>query len=90
MDFENNEIAIATASAIRYKAGFYIIEKILASGNINRYTMTDRERLMGKKNTYIKEYNTYIDWIAQNVNTNINDCLICNDIDDLIKIAIMS
>ncbi len=91
LDFETpNDIALGLAATIRYKAGFYLIEKILASGELNRFTLTDRERLMGKKNTYVKEYQNGIAWLVNKINWKANDCLSCNDFDDVIKAGILS
>lgn len=90
LDFETNENAAVMATAIQFKAAASLIDSILASGNINRYTMTDRERLMGKKNTYTTEYNNRIEFLAQNINLTANDCLSCNDFNDLMKVGIFS
>ncbi len=90
IDFTTNEIAASMAGAIQYRAASFLIDNILASGNINRFTMTDRERLMGKKNTYTKEYLDRLEWIAQNININANDCLACDDFNDILKVAILS
>lgn len=90
LDFETNDIAMGLAATIRYKAGFYLIEKILASAEINRFTMTDRERLMGKKNTYVKDYQNGLQWLINKINWKANDCLTCDDFDDVIKAGILS
>jgi hypothetical protein len=90
IDFTTNEIAASMAGAIQYRAASILVDNILASGNINRYTMTDRERLMGKKNSYMKEYLDRLEWIAQNININANDCLACDDFNDILKISILS
>ncbi len=90
MDFTSNGVALAMAFAIRYKAGFFLIDSILASGQINRYTMMDRERLMQKKNTYNTEYQSRIDWITDEINWKANDCLECKDFDDIMKVGILS
>lgn len=89
-DFSNNSIAIAMAYAIRYKAAFLLIDSILASSEINRFTMMDRERLMQKKNTYNTEYHSRLDWITNEINYKANDCLTCNDFDDIKKVGIFS
>lgn len=90
LDFETNENAVVMAAAIQYKAAALLIDNILASGTINRYTMTDRERMMGKKNTYTTEYNNRIDFLSRNINLSTNDCLECNDFNDLLKVGIFS
>lgn len=77
LDFDNSEIALVTAYAIRYRAGQFLIDNILASGNINRYTMLDRERMYGKKNSYAKEYATRIDWLTENIDWRSTGCLSC-------------
>jgi hypothetical protein len=89
-DFQNNPIAISMAWAVRYKAGFLLIDLILASGNINRHTMMDRERLMQKKNTYNTEYQNRIQYLTDQINYKMNDCLACQDFDDLHKVGIFS
>lgn len=90
LDYESNGLALAMANAIRYKSGALLIDSILASSQINRYTMTDREKLMGKKNTYTKEYNDRISWLGSEINIKANDCLACKDFNDVIKTGIFS
>lgn len=90
LDFVSNEIGITMAYAIRYKAGMNVLEKILASPHPNIYTMTDRERMMGKKNTYTKEYSTRISYLTEQINYRANDCLTCNDFNDIVKVGILS
>lgn len=90
LDFDTNENAAAMAEAIQVRSAAYLIDSILASGNINRYTMTDRERLMGKKNSYVSQYGKIVEWLAQNINIGTNDCLACNDFNDLLKVGIFA
>lgn len=90
LDFEYNELARTMAYAVRYKAGEILIDKILASPHPNVYTMTDRERLMGKKNTYVKNYIERLNYLIENINWKANDCLTCNDFDDILKVGILS
>lgn len=78
-DFDNGPLALAIATAIRYISGAFVIDAILASGNITFYTMTDRERLMGKKNSYTKSYTDLVNEIVKQFNISGNDCLICNN-----------
>lgn len=78
LDFDNSEIALALAYAIRYRAGQFLADNILASSNINRYTMLDRERLYGKKNSFAKEYGIRIDFLAENIDWSNTGCLSCN------------
>lgn len=60
----------------------YVIRKaisiVLNSNNINRYTLLDKEKLMGRQNKVIKAINDYMTWIAQNIDPSFNNCYICN------------
>lgn len=79
-DFDNGNLSLAIATCIRYMAGVFLMDYILSSGNINVYTMSDRERMMGKKNTYVKEYNNLLnEMIIPQMNIDGNDCLICDN-----------
>lgn len=89
-DYENNALAQVMAYAVRYRAGQLLFDDLLASGQINRYTMMDRERIMGKKNTYVKEYLSRIEYLVDQINYKQNDCLICDDVNDIFKAGILS
>jgi hypothetical protein len=77
----NDDIAARTAMAYaaRYKAGELVHEYILKSNNINRYTMSNREFLWGKRNHFRKEYNDRVTWLSQTADINSIDCYVCND-----------
>jgi len=77
LDFENDAMAMNYAYAIRAKAGEMLIEMILASGEINRFTMLDREVLWGKRNRYRALYEEWIGWISNNLQVIESDCLMC-------------
>jgi hypothetical protein len=90
MDFVNDEISMVMAYTIRFKAAEKLIEKIIASGNISRYTMLDRERLWGKRNHYQKEAADRIvylgDQLTRPERLNLfSDCLSCYDDRDFAK-----
>jgi len=73
---ESNTIA----HAIAYKAQEFLIEDILGSGNINRYTMLAKEHLWGKRNHFRKEFDDRVIWLSQVVPIeDISDCLHCNE-----------
>jgi hypothetical protein len=78
-DFDNNPIGRVIAYAIRFKSGEILIEDIIASGTINRFTLLDKERLWGKRNHYRAEYNQRITYLDSEIDINSNDCLICKD-----------
>lgn len=56
LDYENNPAAIKLAEALRYKAGEKVINIIMSTGNINRYTLLDNESMWGRRNHYAKRY----------------------------------
>lgn len=76
-DYEGNASSQAISYAIWYKAGSILIDRILASGNIDRYTMLDRERLYGMRNHYSKEYWNRVGWLAENMNVQDSGCYVC-------------
>ncbi len=78
VDYDNSENALAMAWAIRYRAGQFLVDNILSSANINRYTMLDRERLYGKRSNYAKEYGIRIEFLAENIDWQNTGCLSCN------------
>lgn len=78
LDFDNDMgRSMQIAYAIRFKAGEILVENILASSNINRYTLLDRERLWGKRNHYRKLYNDWIQYLCDNAEIGSHDCLVC-------------
>ena len=79
LDYMNDPTARVIANCIQLKAGEVLINDILSSGNINRFTMMSRESLYGKRNHYAKEYGYRIDWLGENMSIEGNDCLGCQD-----------
>lgn len=80
LDFDNSEVALVMAHALRYRAGQLLVDNILASGNINRYTMLDRERLYGQRSRYAKEYTSRIEWLKENMDWQGTGCLTCEPV----------
>jgi hypothetical protein len=77
LDFENDERAMDYAYAIRYKAGMLLVQLILDSSNINRYTIMGREALYGKRAHYEKKYQEYVAYLCENTEIVNTDCLVC-------------
>lgn len=50
LDYENDPAAIKIASAILYKATELAVERMLKTGNINRYTTMQSEQMWGLRN----------------------------------------
>jgi hypothetical protein len=79
MDFTANPLSLSIAFAIRYKAGEYLLNSILSSDNINRYTMMDGEAMATMIGFYKEKYNDLIKVIAAKTDLTQNDCLQCED-----------
>lgn len=89
-NYNGNGVALAMAYAIRFRSAAIVIDEILGSSQINRYTMMDRETMSGKRNNFVKEYQARMNWIADKINWRANDCLACDDFNSLIKVGIFS
>lgn len=73
-----NPIAVAMAAAVRYKMGWLFLNKLLASPEVNRYTMMNRDGVQGTIKAYDRQYQIRIQAIATTVDPNKTDCFICN------------
>lgn len=76
--------------AVRFKAGQLLIQKILDSPNINRYTLLGREALYGKRNSYEKKYNDWVAWICENTEVKNTDCLKCKPNPNFVRGTILA
>ncbi|WP_313418825.1 hypothetical protein [Sphingobacterium multivorum] len=71
---ESNTIA----HAIAYKAQEFLIEDVMSSGRVNRFTMLSNEHMWGKRNHFRKEFDNRIMWLSQTYPyIKINDCVEC-------------
>lgn len=67
------------AHAIAYKAQEFLIEEVMSSGNVNRFTMLSNEHMWGKRNHFRKEFDNRIMWLSQTYPfEKINDCVGCD------------
>jgi hypothetical protein len=91
LDFENNDArALNIAYTVRFKAGELLLESILASGNINRYTMLDRETMWGKRNRYRSLYEQWVAYLCENTDVLNSDCLSCRPNHNVSKGSILA
>jgi hypothetical protein len=90
MDYESNPLALVMAYTIRFKAAALLIDTILSSSTLNRITMMEREALYGNRSTYLKSYNERIEYLRDQINWKANDCLECNNFEDVVKVGIFS
>ena len=77
LNFKTDGYAMKIAETIRYKAGALLIDYILSSPQINRYTMMDREALYGKRNYFRKKAEDQTAWLCSNTPYINNDCFVC-------------
>ena len=76
-DFVNNEIDLAIAWSLLYKAGEFLSNYILDSNQVNRYTLLGVEAMNENRIYYSKRYVVLIDFIASNIEDERNECLRC-------------
>ncbi|WP_437918583.1 hypothetical protein [Sphingobacterium sp. LRF_L2] len=68
------------AHAIAYKSQELLIEDLLSSPNINRFTMMSKEHLYGTRNHFRKEFEDRIVWLSQTKPlAQVSDCIVCHD-----------
>jgi len=79
IDFENDDKAMTMAYGIRYEAGRSLIDNILGSGNVNRYTMLPSDALWNLRNQWVERYEEMLAYFCQETEINSNDCLMCDD-----------
>lgn len=78
---ENDGIALVTAFALLYKSGELIIENIMNSSEVNRFTMLSREHLWGKRNHFKSEYIKRMSYLTSEIDVSSSDCFICRSDD---------
>lgn len=77
---EDDAIATTMAHAVRYKAGELLIEDVLKSPDVNRYTTMAREYLWGKRNHFRKEYDDRIIYLANDaIDVTASNCFVCRE-----------
>lgn len=67
------------AMAIQFKAGELLVDYINASGNINRFTLLNQERLWGRKNKFSSEYRTRVQYLCGEIDVTDSDCVTCDN-----------
>lgn len=72
-----NAVALVLAWAMIYKGNELLAEKILASGEVNRYTMMSREHLLGRRSRFRKEYEARMLYLKSTLRIDTSDCFVC-------------
>lgn len=86
---QNDAVSVVLAWMMLFKANHLLVQDIIDSGEINRYTIMDREKLYGKRANYISEYNTRLNFLSATIDVTGSDCFICRD-STMIKATILS
>lgn len=76
---DNEKVSVAMAWAANFKAGEYVIEEVMKSSEVNRYTLQAKEYNWGKRNHYRAEYDQRVKYIAGAVDPNSSDCFMCKE-----------
>ena len=90
LDYEGNTLAQSMAIAIQKKSVALFIDKILSSPNLNRQVMLDHEDLLRRKTEYETDYGSAVNYISENVDITVNDCLECRDLIGMVKGKILA
>jgi len=75
----NEFIKVAVEWTILRKSVVNLINGVLHSDAITRYTQGKREQMYYDKGSLDKKYNNDVQWIAENMSMGLNDCFICNE-----------
>jgi hypothetical protein len=78
-DFINDPVAISIAMAILYKSGEYLLDAILDTNEVNRYTLLTPENIDANRLFFQGRYAELIKYIGQEINFRQNDCWRCKD-----------
>lgn len=76
-DWSGNEIDSAIAWSIVYKAGSFLMTYIMDSEEINRYTLLGIDQLGANIAYYEERYKVMLEFIAENIEEDRNECLKC-------------
>jgi hypothetical protein len=76
-DWSGNEVDQAIAWAILYKAGSFLSTYIMDSEEVNRYTLLGLDQIGANIAYYEERYKTMIEFIAENIEEDRNECLKC-------------
>lgn len=79
LDFDNDPLAISIAYAIQHKAAEHLLNDILSSGDINRYSLINTDDMLAASTFHADTYKEHIDYIVQEAHIDNTDCLTCRD-----------
>lgn len=77
-EYNNEEaVAVVMAYSVWYKAGELLIEEVLKSPDVNRYTTQAREYLWGKRNHFVSLYGQRLKYLASIIDVQSSNCYVC-------------
>jgi hypothetical protein len=77
LDFNSDPLAMSSAFAIRWRAGSIMAQKMMLSTKLNRSQMVNRDALTAARREWDARYNETVQYIAQNANLTLSDCVEC-------------
>lgn len=90
LDYDSDPFALSQAYAIRHKTSEIMASKLLASTDLNRMNMINREVLQALKREWNGQYSENVQYICQEAQLRQNDCLVCRDDNGLAVRTILS
>jgi hypothetical protein len=76
-DWANNQVDLAIAHAINFKSGSFLSGYIMDSEEVNRYTLLGVDALAANMTYYEERYKVMLEFIADNIELDRNECLKC-------------
>lgn len=76
-DYKNSGVAATIARMLQYRGGQHLVEFIRAKNNPNMHSMTNSEQLVVLRNSYRKEYENRLGWLAQQKIITDTGCVVC-------------
>jgi hypothetical protein len=74
INFDANPLAMAYATAVRFKAAEELANKLLLSNNLNRAVMINREQIASERENWRKQYLEVTRYLSQTMDISQNDC----------------
>ena len=78
-NFSDDPVDVAIAWAILYKSGSFLSTYIMDSSEVNRYTLLGIDGLTANIAYFEERYKTMLEFIAENIEEDRNECLQCKD-----------
>ena len=90
LNYTTDPFALSQAYAIRYKTWEILASKMLASGQLTRINVTNRDQLRALRQEWNQAYVENIQYIAQEASVHGNGCLTCRNVGALRVDTILS